>query len=367
MGFPVTRAEPVGSLLRPRDLREARAEYDAGRLDAAGFKKVEDDAVDRAVAVQESAGLDVVTDGEMRRMHFTGSLSEAVDGLGEVPADTLGWHGSSESEDMTYAHRRAVVGKLRRTRSLAQEEYVYLRARASKPVKITLPSPLMMQTFWSSEHSTAAYGDPFAMFADAAELIREEIAELAALGCTYVQIDAPELATLVDESVREGFRARGIDPERMLTDGLDILNAVATTPGVRYAIHLCRGNRDGHWQAAGGYEGISKQVFTRADRFDTFFLEYDDERSGGFEPLADLPQDRFVFLGLVSTKRVELENPDALVARVEDAARHYPRERLGLSPQCGFESAVGSYPLDAAGQTAKLELVTGVARRLWGS
>lgn len=363
MGFPVTRAEPVGSLLRPGDLREARSAYDAGQLAPAEFKKVEDGAVDRAVAVQESAGLDVVTDGEMRRMHFTGSLSEAVDGLGEVPADTLGWHGADE---MTYAHRRAVVGKLKRARSLAQEEYVYLRARATRPVKITLPSPLMMQTFWSSTHSTAAYGDPFEMFADAAALLAEEIAELAALGCTYVQIDAPELATLVDESVREGFRTRGIDPERMLTDGLDILNAVATTPGVRYAIHLCRGNRDGHWQAAGGYEGISKQVFTRADRFDTFFLEYDDERSGGFEPLADLPQDRFVFLGLVSTKRVELEDADALAARVEDAARFYPRDRLGLSPQCGFESAVGNYPLTEPGQTAKLELVTRVARRLWG-
>jgi 5-methyltetrahydropteroyltriglutamate--homocysteine methyltransferase len=361
----VTRAEPVGSLLRPPALLQARREHEAGRLGAADFKRIEDAAVDRAIAVQQAAGLDVVTDGEQRRAHFTGPLSEAVAGLGEIPADRLEWHGSGPAGEMTYAHRRAVTGRLTRTRSLAQEEFVYLRARATQPVKVTLPSPLMMQTFWSAEHSTAAYADPFAMFADAAELVRAEIAGLAALGCGYVQIDAPELALMVDESVRASFRARGIDPERMLGEGIDILNEVATTPGVRHALHLCRGNRDGHWMAAGGYGAISKQVFQRATRFSTFFLEYDDDRSGGFGPLADLPPDRFVFLGLVSTKRPGLEDPELLLSRIREAGRCYPPGQLGLSPQCGFSSAIGSYPLDAGQQERKLRLVAEVAARAW--
>ena len=358
------RAEVVGSLLRSQRLRAARDEHVNGDLGDAAFKRIEDDEVDRAIALQEAAGMEVVTDGEFRRAHFTGSLSEVVDGMGEVPAAGHDWHGEDE---LRYAHQRAVTGRLRRRRSLAQEEFVYARARASVPVKVTLPSPLMMQTFWSPEHSTAVYADPFEMFEDAAALIREEIADLTALGCEYVQIDAPELATLVDPSVREAYAARGIDPERMLTEGIEILDGVASTPGLRYALHLCRGNRDGHWQAAGGYEAISRQVFAGTTRFSTFFLEYDDERSGGFEPLGDLPDDRVVVLGLVSTKRTELEDADALLARVEEAARFHPRDRLAVSPQCGFESAIGSPPLDEAGQERKLRLVAEVATRAWGA
>ena len=361
----VARAEPVGSLLRPAKLLEARRDHEDGKLAPAEFKRVEDAAVDRAISLQQSTGLDVVTDGEQRRSHFTSPLSDAVDGMGEIPADRIEWHGSAPADEMTYAHRRAVTDRLRHTRSLAQEEFVYLRARATRPTKITLPSPLMMQTFWSQEHSTAAYRDPFEMFADAAALLSDEIAHLATLGCGYVQIDAPELATLVDDSVRAGFSARGIDPDRLLGDGVDILNDVAATPGVRHALHLCRGNRDGHWMAAGGYEKISKQVFRRATRFDTFFLEYDDERSGGFEPLADLPRDRFVFLGLVSTKRPALERADQLLSQIEEASQFYPRDQLGLSPQCGFSSAIGSYPLDAVQQQRKLRLVSDVARLAW--
>jgi 5-methyltetrahydropteroyltriglutamate--homocysteine methyltransferase len=364
-GREVTRAEPVGSLLRSGVLLEARREHEAGKLAPADFKRIEDAEVDRVVSLQEEAGLDVVTDGEQRRSHFTGPLCDVVDCLSEVPADHIDWHSSAAADEMTYAHRRAVTGKLRRTRSLAQEEFVYLRASAMTPVKVTLPSPLMMQTFWSQEHSTAAYRDPFEMFADASALLCAEIADLAALGCDYVQIDAPELATLVDGSVRAGFAARGIDPDRLLGEGVDMLNDMARAPGVRYALHLCRGNRDGHWMAAGGYGAISKCVFRRLSHFDTFFLEYDDERSGGFEPLADLPKDRFVFLGLVSTKRPELEDAGLLLSRIDEAARYYPRDQLGLSPQCGFSSAIGTYPLDGLQQQCKLELVTEVARRAW--
>jgi 5-methyltetrahydropteroyltriglutamate--homocysteine methyltransferase len=160
--------------------------------------------------------------------------------------------------------------------------------------------------------------------------------------------------------------ARGIDPQRMLAEGIEIIDSVAAAPGPRYAVHLCRGNRDGHWMASGGYEAISKAVFQRAASFGTLFLEYDDERSGGFEPLRDVPEDKLVFLGLVSTKRPELEDPDELRARIDDAARHFPRERLGLSPQCGFASTIGGNPLTVAQEEEKLRLVSQVARSVWG-
>jgi 5-methyltetrahydropteroyltriglutamate--homocysteine methyltransferase len=230
------RAETVGSLLRPEYLKQARDAHAAGRLPPVDFKRIEDRAVDEAIALQESAGLDVITDGEMRRGHFTGSLSEAIKGLGEVPAETIRWRGATPEDELEFQHRTAVT----------QEELVYLRAKASRPVKATLPSPLMMQTFWSATHSMAAYDDPFEMFADAAEILRREVRELVALGCEYVQLDAPELATLVDESVRDGFRAREIDPNRMLHEGIEIIDSVAETPGPHYALHLCRGNREGH-------------------------------------------------------------------------------------------------------------------------
>jgi 5-methyltetrahydropteroyltriglutamate--homocysteine methyltransferase len=365
MGAPIYRAETVGSLLRPDYLRQAREAHAAGELPAAPFKRIEDRAVDEAIALQEAAGLEVVTDGEMRRGHFTGSLSEAITGLGEVPAETIQWHAGTPEDEMEFRHRTAVTGKLERYRSLAQEEFVYLRARASRPVKVTLPSPLMMQTFWSTTHSTDAYADPFEMFADGAEILRREVRELVALGCEYIQVDAPELATLVDESVREAFHERGIDPERMLGEGLEILGSVAEEPGPRYALHLCRGNRAGHWMAEGGYEAISREVFRRAPRFGTFFLEYDDPRSGGFEPLADVPDDKFVVLGLVSTKRAELERPEELLARIDEAARHFPREQLALSPQCGFASAMNGNPVPPETQGAKFRLVSEVAATAW--
>lgn len=359
-------AEPIGSMLRPEPLKQARQDAEAGRIGPAELKRAEDAAVDEAIRVQQTAGLGVVTDGEMRRGHFTGSLSEAIGGLEDVPAAPHQWHGSTPQDEMQYTHTRAVTQKLRRRRSLAQEEFVYARARATAPLKQTLPSPLMMQTFWSPEYSTAAYDDPFAMFQDAADLLREEVRDLAELGCEYVQIDAPELGILVDDAVRAQFTARGVDPGRVLGEGIDIINGVATdVPGVRFGIHLCRGNRDGHWMASGGYEAIAKEVFRRATPFDTFLLEYDDARSGGFEPLADLPDDRTVVLGLVSTKRPDMEDAEELLARIDEAAGYHPRTQLALSPQCGFASTYRGNPLTAAEQAAKLRLVAETAQRAW--
>jgi 5-methyltetrahydropteroyltriglutamate--homocysteine methyltransferase len=360
------RAETIGSLLRPAYLKEARHAWHAGTLPTPEFKRIEDRAVDAAIALQEATGVDIITDGEMRRIIFTGTLTEAIDGLSSVPSPAWRWHGQTPQDDMDFRAPISVTGKIRRRRSLATEEFAYARAKARKPLKMTLPSPLMLALFWSPEHSTAAYSDPFALFADAVDILRQEIRELVELGCQYIQIDAPELATLVDESQRQmTYAARGVSPERMLGEGVEMLNVLADVPGVTFGLHLCRGNNEGHWMSQGGYEIISKQVFQRATNYDIFLLEYDDWRSGSFEPLGDIPRDKTVVLGLVSTKHPTIEPADGLVARVEEASRYFPHEQLALSTQCGFASVLQGNPTTEAAQEAKLRLVVNVARRVW--
>ncbi|MGH8069200.1 MAG: cobalamin-independent methionine synthase II family protein [Candidatus Entotheonellia bacterium] len=362
-------ADTISSLLRPAYLKDARQAWEAGVLPTPEFKRIEDRAVDEAIALQEAAGLDVVTDGEMRRYLFTGVLTEAIDGIEQIPGAPVHWHGQTPQEGMDFQLPFCITGKIRRRRSLATEEFAYARGKARKPLKISLPSPMLLALFWSPEHSSAAYRDPFALFADAVDLLRQDVHELSSLGCEYIQIDAPELATLVDESIRRDvYEAIGISPARMLGEGIEMLNAIADEPGVVFGLHMCRGNNQGRWLSQGGYEAVSKQVFQGARHYDVFLLEYDDWRSGSFEPLADVPQDKRVVLGLVSTKTNRLELADGIVARIEEASRYFPREQLALSTQCGFASwlFMGN-PITEATQEAKLRLVADVAHRVWAS
>jgi 5-methyltetrahydropteroyltriglutamate--homocysteine methyltransferase len=363
MSSPI-RAEVVGSLLRPRHLVRARAAHREGALAAPEFKRLEDRAVDQVIALQEGTGLDVITDGELRRGIFTGPLTENVDGLEYVPGVTRTWYtaqGPVEEELPV-----VVTGALRFRRSVATEEFAYARARARRPVKITLPSPLMMFLRWSPQHSTDAYTDAFAMAADAATIVRDEARELAALGCTYVQIDAPEIATLVQQETRDWYERQGISIERILTEGLDLLDSVTDVPGVTFGVHLCRGNRNGRWMAAGGYDYVAEALFRRCSGFDRFLLEYDDERSGTFEPLAAAPADKTVVLGLVSTKTARVESVDEVVGRLHEATAHIAAEQLALSTQCGFASMVESHPdLTEDVQAAKLELITETTAAFW--
>jgi 5-methyltetrahydropteroyltriglutamate--homocysteine methyltransferase len=366
----VYRAEVVGSLLRPAWLKDARAAWQQGTLSTAELKRIEDRAVDAAVAQQEAIGVDVITDGELRRALFIGPLTETVEGFGptqEVIEPQRHWRTpSGPYVPQGPPQGFAVTGKLRRRRSLAAEEFTYLRARARKPAKVTLPSPLMLALLWSPKYSSSAYPDPFALFADAVDLVRAEVQEVAALGCTYIQIDAPELGTLVDQATRtNAYDAQGISTARLLGEGIDMLNAVADAPGVTFSMHMCRGNNAGMWMSEGGYEAISKQVFRRATRYDIFSLEYDDVRSGGFEPLRDIPTDKRVVLGLVSTKTDRIEPADEIVARIEEAGRFFPHAQLALSTQCGFASVFTGNPIRDETQPAKLKLVVDAARRVW--
>lgn len=364
------RAEVIGSLLRPEYLKEARKRWEAGKLVTREFKRVEDRAVDEMIALQEKAGVDVVTDGEMRRTHFIAPLTDVITGVKPIPAFSRVWRRPHEKdqpgEQVDIQVQYAVVDKIRRTRSLTNEEFAYARGRATKPLKVTLPSPLMMTLRWSPRYSRDAYPDPFGLFADAAAIVREEAEELAALGCEYIQIDAPELGMLCDPERRQkDFAEQGMDPERLLTEGIDIINSVATVPGIRFALHLCRGNNKGYYVGEGGYDSIARQVFSRARNFATLLLEYDDWRSGSFEPLREVPTDKCVVLGLISTKRDALEPVDAVLGRIEQASRYFPREQMGLSTQCGFGTVWEGNPIAESTQAAKLRLVAEIAHRAW--
>jgi 5-methyltetrahydropteroyltriglutamate--homocysteine methyltransferase len=361
------RADVIGSLLRPTVLLEARSRYDSGDLDGASFKRIEDRAVDMAIALQELAGVDVVTDGEMRRLWFTGALSEAIGGIEEVDfvAETS-WHNGDREEKLRSP--LAVTGKLSYRRSLVSEEFSYARSRARRPVKVTLPSPMMLAEFWSPTHSVAAYDDLSSMLADATELLSREIATLVNLGCGYIQIDAPELGVLVDPSQRAFYEHLGMDPDSMLSDGIDLIDSLADIEAdVLFSMHMCRGNYQSMWMAEGGYEAISQAVFRRATHIGRFCLEYDDYRSGSFEPLSEVPDDKTVVLGLVSSKVASLESAEGVKKRVEEAANYFPRDQLAISTQCGFASvAAGGNLLTPDEELSKLALVAAVARDVWG-
>jgi methionine synthase II (cobalamin-independent) len=360
----IHHSDVIGSLLRPRYLQQARDAYAAGQLPAPDFKRIEDRAVDQAIAMQEGVGLDVITDGELRRFSFLDQLVGELDGVEPIEAAPI--HFKSATEDWIWHNPFTVTGKIRQKRKLTIEEFAYNRARAAKRVKVTLPSPLILYTSWSPDRSTAAYRDAYELFADGAAIIKAEIAALAALGCTYIQIDSPDIGTLVDPENRELRETLGMPTERTLTEGLDIFNSVADIPGVTFGVHVCKGNNMSQWIGAGGYDFTAEAVFGRLTNFDIFLLEYDDERSGSFEPLAKAPDDKQIILGLVSSKTTTLEPIAELTARVHEAAKYTGLERLGVSTQCGFSSTLpGANLTNEDVQERKLELVAELAHHIW--
>jgi len=358
------RADVVGSLLRPSYLVQARDDLAAGRLRPADFKRVEDRAVEEAVQLQEAAGLDVVTDGELRRYAFFGHFVDALDGFDKFGGWAIPFRDEQGGE--LVFKRPVVVDKLRWRRSMCGEEFVYLRARAVQAVKVALISTQQAAAYYDPQKSAAAYPTRDAYLADVVDITRREVDELVRLGCTYVQIDAPQYAALLDPSLREGYRQRGSDPDRLIDACIEMDNAViGRHPGVTFALHICRGNNRSMFYASGGYEPIAR-VFARS-RFQRFLLEYDDERSGGFAVLTAMPDDREVVLGLVTTKKPRVESVDELRRRIDDAAKHVPLARLALSPQCGFASTLEGNRVSPEDQARKLRVVAETARMVWGA
>ncbi len=368
-------ADVVGSLLRPKELLDARAAYQEGRLGPAEWKVVEDMAVDQAVAMQQRAGLKIVTDGEMRRLSFQSQLTDAVDGFkaAGLSSFTWGrWRGGSGVGD--YEEQRpeqlGVVGKLRRRRYPSVEELVYLRAQCRDTdtiPKVTLPSPSLFANFWSRDCSCEAYPTLDSFLADVANLLRDEVAELVRLGVRYIQLDAPHYPLLLDPETRKFYEQQGWDRDAWLAQGIALDNAVLEGfPGVTFGFHLCRGNQASRWLVEGDYGPIARQIFPKI-RAHRLLLEYDDARSGSFDSLQWVPEDKMVVLGLVTTKSARKETPEGLAQSIEEATRYIPKHRLAISPQCGFSSSILGNQLTIDDQERKLVTTVDTAHRVWGS
>jgi 5-methyltetrahydropteroyltriglutamate--homocysteine methyltransferase len=332
-------------------------------MSAADFKREEDREVVAAIRLQEDAGIDVITDGEQRRYAFFGHLVDSFDGFDKEGGWAIPFR-DEKGEELVFK-RPVVVEKLRWRRSMCGEEWSFLRAVAKRPGKVTMVSAQQAAAYYDPEKSKGAYKTRDDYLADIVDVSRREVEELIGLGCTYIQIDAPQYAALLDPKMREGYRQRGSDPEELIDRCIELDNAIIQGhPGITFAIHICRGNNQSKFYAEGDYEPISR-IFERT-LFNRFLLEYDDARSGGFEPLRHLPEDRVAVLGLVSTKKSRIETEDELKGRIEEASRFVPLERLALSPQCGFASTMEGNRITPEEQRRKLELVGKVAHSVWG-
>ena len=357
------RAEVVGSLLRPGNLVAARKSLDSGDITSAEFKSIEDAAVRVAIELQEKAGIDVVTDGEQRRFAFYGHLIDAFEGFDREGGWAIPFR--DEQGEKLILKRPVVVDRLRWKRSMCGEEWTFLRSVGRHPGKVTMLSAQQAAAYYDPEKSKGAYPTRDAYLADIVDISRREVDELIRLGCTYIQVDGPQYGALLDPTIREGYRQRGSDPEELIDRCIELDNAIIQGhPGVTFGLHVCRGNNQSKFYAEGDYEPISR-IFQKT-LFNRFLLEYDDHRSGGFAPLAHLPEDRVAVLGLVTTKKPELEAEAELKTRIEEAARYVPLERLALSPQCGFASTIEGNRLSHEQQKLKLELVGRVAAAVWG-
>jgi 5-methyltetrahydropteroyltriglutamate--homocysteine methyltransferase len=373
------RTDVVGSLLRPAAVIDARKAFDEGRLDAAGLRAVEDDAVRDAVVLQESVGLDVISDGEMRRLNFQDSFGAAVEGY-DASVSTLQayarrveggtalrrWDVPLHEKGTAISHRRPVTSRLKLVRNVPLEEYRFVAGVATAPAKVSLIGPDRIGQRFDHENSRAVYMDMDAFMADVVAIEREMIRSVVDAGCRYVHIDAPGYTAYVDEPSLKQMRDRGEDPAENFSRSLKADAAlIAGFPGVTFGIHLCRGNQRSMWHREGAYDAIAERLFAELPH-DRFLLEYDSPRSGSFAPLRFMPKGKVAVLGLVSTKVPELETVDALRRRIDEAAKHIPLEQIAISPQCGFASDVVGNLITPDDQRRKLEVVVETARRVWG-
>ena len=378
----VARADVVGSLLRPAYLREARQGARAGTVSEADLRAAEDRAVREAIAVQESAGLDVITDGELRRQSWVVTIPLREEGASHAPLAGYeflpaepGWWSLWKEPDgrraqvWTAATRPFVTKGLRVVRDIVAEEYAFLKANAHARTKFTIPAPSWHRIFWHPEYSRAVYPTPEDFLRAVAAYLREEVVpKLIALGGDYIQMDAPNYAQWhVDAGNRAAFEAWGHDMTAELIADAEIDNTVFEgVGGVTRAIHICRGNAPGgRWLADGGYERIAGEVFPRLTNYDRLLLEYDTPRAGDFGPLRHVRPETAVVLGLLTTKQGALEGAAAVEARIREASQHISLTRLAVSPQCGFASGEAGNPLTLEQQEAKLRRVAEVARRVW--
>ncbi len=361
------RADHVGSFLRSKELLELRnSGADPDRL-----REVEDREILRVLTKQQELGFQLFTDGEFRRGGFMTDLTDAVEGFDSEAGVARSWNAGGTAVGVAPSAVRGIVTeKLRQTRRLTAHELGFLKEHSPGPIKMTLPSATQFPAIaYKKGISERAYPNHSAFLADVVDIVKAETRALADEGVAYIQIDAPRYSYYLDPKWREFLQGEFGEPDALLDEAIAADNAcfrAARRPGVTLAIHLCRGNNRSQWYAAGGYDAIAEKLFAQLD-VDRFLLEYDDDRSGTFEPLRFVPKNKTVVLGLVSSKKPELEDRDELIRRIEEASTYVPLDRLALSPQCGFASMAEGNLLTEDDQWAKLRLVADTARRVWGS
>lgn len=359
------RADHVGSFLRPADLLQARAAHAEGRLGADELRRVEDGAIREVLALQRQVGLDVVTDGELRRGSWLTSMADAVEGF-VADRIVIEWHGPGGGAEPSTA--KVVGGRLQQKRRLTEHEVAFLTTHARAPFKVTIPTPSsFLLVGYKPGLTDTFYPTRADMVRELAGVVRREITALVDEGVAYIQLDAPYYTSYLDTRVRERLRQGGIDPDTALDESLAADGASLRgikRDNVTLGIHLCRGNSRSRWFTEGGYDPIAEKLLGTLP-VDRFLLEYDTERSGGFAPLRFVPKGATVVLGLISTKEPRLEPQADLLRRIEAAAKYVPLERLALSPQCGFASVAAGNLLSMDDQRRKLELVVDTARKAW--
>ena len=365
MAKPPFRAEHVGSLLRPKELTMAFRRHKAGEINDDAFTKIQDKAIAEVVKRQQDVGLQVITDGEFRRGSYWGHLIGPVAGLSVRQAEFKFHDDSGDEQSFMAAH---VDGKVSRRRGFSTQEFSYLKSVTSATPKITMPS---LPTFHFYRPlggiEKAVYETPQHFFRDFAVIFREEISELAKLGASYIQMDEVPLAMLCDPEIRARVNAGGVNVDDLIDVYIESINeAIGSRPtGMTCGLHLCRGNFKGKYLSQGGYEPVAERLFNNL-QVDAFFLEFDTDRAGDFAPLRQVPNDKHVVLGIISSKVSEVESIGNLCRRIEDAAKYVPLERLSVSPQCGFASAVSGNLITQEIQHAKLSLTVETALQVWG-
>ena len=359
------RADHIGSFLRPAALLEARRRASPDQL-----RLLEDQHIQRVLAKQKELGFEAATDGEFRRRNFMSDFTDAVEGFDLSGAVGRTWQAGQTTGATVSDVTGIVTSKLRQVRPLTGHELPFLKAHSPLPIKMTLPSATQFPAIsFKSGVTDKIYKDHSALLWDIVEIMKRDLSKLSSDGVKYIQIDAPRYSYYMDPKWQAWIKTDlKVDPAAALNEAVSADNAcflAARNDGVTLGIHLCRGNNRSHWYAEGGYDSIAEKLFGTLE-VDRFLLEYDDERSGTFEPLRFVPKSKTVVLGLVSSKTPRIEDPDVLAKRIEEASKYVPLENLALSPQCGFASTAEGNLLSEDQQWSKLKLVAETARHVWG-
>jgi len=364
MNNNIIRADVVGSMLRPKALLDMQQKMRDGKAHQFDLTLEEDRAVRDAVATQARCGVDVVTDGEMRRPVFCHNFVKAVDGFQwNITGNTVIWFnmkGNKIVDPVTVG----VVRHIKKIHDISIDEFSFLRGITEKPKKITIPSPTMMSYYFAPGISEKIYSSPLTFLEDVAGILKSAVVELENAGVTYIQIDAPEFGMLLDPIQQNWFESKGFNPKTLVDIGVDMINGILKDFHGHKALHICRGNDKNRFMAKGGYEAIAKQVFKKA-HVDRFLLEFDSDRAGDFSPLQLVPEDKTIVLGLITTKSPRLEHPKDIIRKIKEATEFIPMDRLAISTQCGFASVAKGNNLTSQDQENKLKLVAKIARLVW--